>query len=730
MHNVYEAILAKFGSRFCLNLRPNNRELYISPFGKELDVPSQLAIGMKFGEVSRVLPFTDQFEAFENIDQTHNVTSVSFSCSSPKIPVNAEFIFHSPFYPNNVKLCVAPFFYLDLIVTNSSPNQVDFELFVGCSKLSQQKVEALRLEDYIGFETNATYQLRDYSAYSMPRHGNNFSNRAFSAKLAIAALDKSKGPGNFEFSKIKIKAAEDLHHIISSHSLQAGEKITIHLLLAAFTAQDVLEVNKKRYKFKYVDFFSNLLEVIRYADLERFSIDVRNLIFNSTLSSPAFSNSLKNLIGYAFQSFSANSWWLVNQEEQDWFSLWDGASRSHSPTHLERYAFLFYLLYWPDLARMILDEWASLQIEKSIQGEMGSLLEIGESEPEPQEPRPEFQVEPSCDFISMLYLYWSYTADLEMVKKHFSPIKAWVNQIIDSDTDKDGFPDANSSCYCYVDQISRSGLVKAQTHLALRTLVALNLAKEMAEILGETQTSQLCEEKEASIRTTLEKKAWQKDHFAASILESEVGARPASSLQYKLSEAYSPYNFNSLIYPLLCGKTVKIDDKKMYEDLIESYYQTMKNYGCTSSSATQVCLISENLIRDIVAGYLGLDLTHNCENYWDYQLYINTKRGGGYTDLYNYEAESSDLNYDPRGIVALGMIYALGGIQIDKRKRMLRFHPLKTPLKIPILSLANWERGMIPWVEFRREGENIKTIISNEKCLDGFYIVETRNSHQ
>lgn len=679
MHNIYETILSRFGSRFCLNLRPNNRDIYLSPFGTNMDVPSDLAIGLRYEGESRVLPFTDQFEVFENIDQSHNLTSVSFSCSSPKIPIDADFSFHTAFYPNNIKLSIAPFFYLDLTLTNSSENRVDLEVFVGRRNHSNQRVDALKLEEWVGLEVN------------------DFSNSSFSAKLAIAALNSPNASPKFQFSRPK--DTENFSQIVSSRTFQAGEKATIHLLIAAFIAQDVLEVDKKRYKFKYIDFFSNLYDVMKYAEFERFSIEIRNLIFNSTLLDLTLPNSLKNLTSYAFQSFSSNSWWVVNESGEEWFSLWNKDEAKHSLIHLERCAFLFYLFYWPDLAKMILDEWATLQRRGSIQAEQAEQAET-------------FQVEPSCDFISMTYLYWCYTSDLDLVKRHFELTKDLVNQIINSDGDKDGFPDTASSCY--VDEISQTGLVKPQTHLAIRILVALSFAKEIADILGEAQTSQLCEKIAENIRLTLQKKAWFKDHFAASMAESEL---------------YSPYNFNSLIYPLLCGKIINVDDndnKRVRRDIIESYYQTMKKYGSTSNSLNQISVISQNLIRDIVAGYLGLDLTHNCENYWDYQIYLNKNKGGCYTDLYNYDTQSSDLSHDPHGIIALGLIYALGGIQIDKRERRLTFHPLKTPLRLPILSLALWDQGMIPWVEFRQEGKNIKTIISNEKCLDGFYTVETR----
>ena len=113
MH-VFETVLGRLGSRFSLNFRPaaKGRRVYTSPVGRFLDQPLQLALGVRVGGEERALPFADDVEVFETLEQNITMTSVTFRCTSKALGLAAKFRFVAPFYPKDEALSHAPFFYV------------------------------------------------------------------------------------------------------------------------------------------------------------------------------------------------------------------------------------------------------------------------------------------------------------------------------------------------------------------------------------------------------------------------------------------------------------------------------------------------------------------------------------------------------------------------------------------------------------------------------------------
>ena len=47
----------------------------------------------------------------------------------------------------------------------------------------------------------------------------------------------------------------------------------------------------------------------------------------------------------------------------------------------------------------------------------------------------------------------------------------------------------------------------------------------------------------------------------------------------------------------------------------------------------------------------------------------------------------------------MGLFFALGRIKIDVVKKTILISPLKVPVRIPLLTFADWKKMRIPWVE-------------------------------
>ncbi len=132
--------------------------------------------------------------------------------------------------------------------------------------------------------------------------------------------------------------------------------------------------------------------------------------------------------------------------------------------------------------------------------------------------------------------------------------------------------------------------------------------------------------------------------------------------------------------------------------------------------------VSQNIWRDMVAAYLGIDMIDNVDRYWARQKYINTAKHGCFTDVYVFSSAGPSLDYYPRGVVAFGLLYALGGIQTNRLTNTISVSPLRSPLRLALTSFADWEHEAIPWLTTTGRGENAQVQVSHPELLEGISI--------
>jgi hypothetical protein len=158
----------------------------------------------------------------------------------------------------------------------------------------------------------------------------------------------------------------------------------------------------------------------------------------------------------------------------------------------------------------------------------------------------------------------------------------------------------------------------------------------------------------------------------------------------------------------------------MTSDVVSATRRALIEYGCTHSSAdTSNLWVSQNLWRDFVAAYLGVDQLDMAARYWAFQLYENTVgRGGAFIDTYGWNT----LNFYPRGVTSIGLLAAAAGLSVDRVSRRVALNPVRAPLRVPLLPLADWEAGAVPWLEVTLTDGELRARVTRKELLEGLEV--------
>jgi len=230
--DTYEAILGRLGSRASLDLMPQRLASRFSTLGTWTADESELVVALKQGAQVRALPFTDRFPLWENIDQSESMTSVSMACSSPSMPLEVSAVFRAPFYPRDEKVSGAPFFYVDVTVTNSGRSRA-----AGSMLLAMPHKEQFAGAGVAGFSDGTATGLTSTTSYSY--QDETLNGRAAKAAAEALVLPSSESGGvtflgaragefsNFNSghcSHLDRGAAQPLHHPGASTAAGTGGK--------------------------------------------------------------------------------------------------------------------------------------------------------------------------------------------------------------------------------------------------------------------------------------------------------------------------------------------------------------------------------------------------------------------------------------------------------------------------------------------------------------------------
>ena len=709
--------ISAFGSRFNLILDPHGRRAFLSHFGAFEANPIRLALGVQAGGRTTLLPFTGTGRTFPHVEQSRTMTAVRFRAVDIARGIEFTACFRSPFYPKDERLSLAPFFYIDVEV-----KPVDSFRWVQAGRTLQRgKVvlsasgralktatdgKALRLdlrEKVMGYEKNAPA-----SAF---------------AKLpdtwTVPSWIESASPGA-HIARNRIEIPFDL-------SRQRTCRATF--IWSAWWPGEALSVEGAPARLKYTRLFKNRRELVAYARRERKPIVERTEFFDSLIETTTLNRAARELIAQSFRSFLMDTWWAVTDRGRQWFSAWEGSCYFHSTIDVEYNNALVYFALWPELLGMLLDQWAGFgNPGETILGERGRGTrflnhDMGRGVAcDGQAYDHHMPVEENANFLLLLTAYWRWTGKAATIKRHGPLVKALAEFIMACDTTGNGLPDQGAANT--IDDASPAiQYARDQSYLGVKAACALQAAGQMASALRRTGAARRYAAHAATAFRTIERGAWLGDHYAVCQKQTTKGlvdawtGKPLPPGLVEGWDAYHLYTANGFLYPLMCADTTALKADRLRTDIRTTIEAAGGPYATRHASGDgRNFWISQNLWRDIIAAYLGVDLTEMAEGYWAWQLV----GGASEPPTCFYDTwTSNNLCYYPRGITSIGLLQALAGLSVNRQRGRVELRPLRRPLRVPLLPFVDWKRCRAPWL-VAQPGR--KAFVSRPELLKGLTV--------
>ena len=697
--------VARLGSRFGLLFEPYYRRVQHSGLGRFLDAPLDLAVGLVEPDgTERVLPFTQHGELFYNCEQFERINSITFRGHDEKIGLKFELNIHSPFYPQDEELCLSPAFYMEMRVTWARKIRW---MWTGQNPLDKVRV-FIRLNrpethiDAADGRINLSYDVPLTPCYhraAPPLQAESYETDGLDGKVAhveerIVSLNDGAEPMHTDTGvglTLDLPIAPD----------DSGTKW--RLVWGSHCADPLLEVRRSPARLRYLNYFENIDAVLDYAIAKRDDNLAHSRRFERLLEQAPLVRARRHLLALGFQTFLADSFWCDTEEHGQWFSVWDGNYMHHSPVDVDYNIAVLYLSLWPDLLRMLIDQWVYYgNYHPPCDGvilshDMGQgLIANGQRYPH------SMPVEENSDFLLLLQAYGRWTGDRNAIDHYAEFVEKLARYLIWTDRDGSGFPSegvANT-----VDDASPAvQYSRKQTYLAIKRVAALQAAADLLGLAGREEIATRCRDTVRLAVPQIESEAWLGDHYAVCIDKDATGlvdvwtgkALPSGDLEGW--DDYSIYTANGWLLPVMVDRDLPFDLKRIQDDITNSLRETQTPYGCahTSSDTTNI-RISQNMWRDTVGRYLKAVVPPHDARYWDLMVAANTHHNSlGFIEAYI----TNESGFYSRGAVGFGFFLAGPRIKIDRLTGdgTLSVDPDHYRYsRWPLLPLADWKAGRIP----------------------------------
>lgn len=713
--NLHATPVSRLGSRFTLVFDPYTKHVLHSALGRWIDLPLDLTLGVQTesGEVI-ALPFTKEADMFDAVEQELRLCGVRYTAHSVKHGLRLEVEVTAPFYPHDAKVSSAPLF---LFTLKAQPQPRLF--WTTCPNPVQRGNLAVRLKR----EGMTTTPSNDALAVEYT-----LSQVIADNGQIVASTDFIAGDTPPTAQERIIPLTEGVAVVGNGLALPfdftQSEEATLRFAWCAYVDAPVLEVFGKPMRFLYTRHFANVEEVARFAREEADTLLNKTSLVESLLDEASLSKSQLDLIRFSFQNFLLDSWWVVDEADNEWFSVWEGSCYFHSTIDVEYNNGLVYFAFWLPLLEKLLDEWARFEMQDEVGSYLAHDMGIRAKVSSQAYPHP-MQVEENANYLLMLHAYWRWTGNIEPVRRHHALCRRLVDYFERSDTTGNGFP--NKGVANTIDDASPAvQYAREQVYLAVKTLCACHAAAQIAQALGDSEWQSQCESLVTRIRETLDAQAWLGDHYAVCLERTAEGLKDpwtGEPLHGEMSgwDAYSIYTANGLLYLLMSGQTPPVDLSRIKQDIANAYRHALTEYGCTHTSADKSNVwLSQNLWRDYIAAYLDVGLPDNSSRYMAMELLMNTAGlNKGFIDTYF----TNNLCFYPRGITSIGYLFALCALQIDRAQSVVRLKKTAPyPCRVPLLPLADWTKGAVPFVVYRLTEDGITGNLEGEHLLGGLRV--------
>ena len=726
------------GSRFGLLFEPARRRIMHSALGRFVDRPLDLAVGLVEPDgTERVFPFTQTGQTLYGCEQFERINSITYRGHSERHGLRLELNLHSPFYPQNEKLCLAPVFYLELRVTSvkqvrlrwpkNPPGRV--KLFL-CLRRPETSIEASagRVDLSYDVRLDPRYEAacgndgRVSSTDNIPPLDDAPTARV---RERIQSINEGAEPVQTEDGAVGLE--------LEMPVTEEASGVKWRLVWAAHTADPVLQIGDQKAAFRYRRHWPGLEEVLEDALQHRDDRLALSRRFEKLLEQTPLIRACGHLINLGFQSFLSNTFWCdLEDDDRPWFSVLEGTSMFQSPVDVEYNMAMVYFTLWPDLLAMLFDAWSHHTTEHAasegriLHHDMGHGFRVTGQAYDHLMP-----VEENANFLLLLQAYAHWTADQEPMKRHAELIADLARYLLWTDRDGSGFP-SEGAANTLDDGSGPVQFAAKQTYLAIKRAVALDAAADLLDRVDEKPLAETCRTTSAEAVLKIEKAAWFGDHYVVSIDQAAQGLFDTYSGQEMPTEElvgwddYSIYTTNGLLLPAMIAQPLAFDRDRLQTDLHRAMHETLQPYGCSHTSSDQTNIwISSNIWRDFAGRYLRVALLELAPRYWDLLVYSNTgDQSFGYIDTYI----GNELAFYPRGVAAFGYLLAGPRLQIDRLDdHYISIDPDRhRPQRWPLLPLADWDAGKIPvcvvdaegHVRIESEIEPIKILSSDQTNQD------------
>jgi xylan 1,4-beta-xylosidase len=716
--------LTVLGSRLGVSIDPVNRKSYLVRHGMHPGIPLEIHAGVEIDGKTILLPLTSQGNLFEFLDQGSTATTMTLGGIDSNSGLHLKLTIRIPFKPRDAFFSTLPVIMFeleaDMLPTNFRWAKREKELIEGRMFLQFQG-------DGFSFSNKGTWINAQYqSGVTNPIETGTDEilgedTEFLSCNDHLLALE-----GNFRGTMLE-----------NSFKLRPGEKAASLTLAWCTYDAPVLNVLGQKCRFRYTSDFNNIEQVVSWVKANPQMIRENSIKVDTIIHGHNMGEAVSSLMAQTLHSWLLNTWWVVRENGQNWFSVWEGSCYFHSTVDVEYTQTPLYLTLWPELLGYELDQWplfgkpGSALLGERGEGTLYLSHDIGQfADCTRQRYHHDMHVEESTNYLLMAFVYWRRSGNDDMVNKHALFMRKLMDFIVACDTTGNGIPD--KGCANTIDDASPAiQFGTEQIYLGVKAMAAVQVGVAMLKHAGENNLEKYSEF-ESKARKTIDTEGWAEDHYVVTLsktMDGIIHPWTGEEMHGELHgwDAYHIYTQNGLALLDMIGYKTGLNEKHLRKDIETSVPQTMGEYGCRHTSyvndnpeeilipglaatAIKVGWVSMNMLRDIAAAYRGIDLFSTAQKYWNWQCTTNSQQ----ITLFFETFYGNNLHFYPRGVAIFGYFDALAGFGFDAVEGKKSFAPVRASVRVPLLLFANWDKGTVTKVNTSLNDGKIEYSIEEE----------------
>lgn len=678
-----EALFARFGSRFLLTLQPQWKRAAVQPRGLFTRPPEPLLLGVEVEGERFALPFQDGLAPLApevNERRSPGGATYRFRAAGERIEIDVD----APIDPRDRAFSALPAVWVRFRRTGATDDERSVRAFFSLPERAEGAREA-----------------------PLGRGGRALvSETEEGDAVALAARGPwAFDPGSFEAS---VELPPDGERVLVLAGWAPGLRLTV------FGEEHVPEPLAR---------FEDVEDMLRAAlDEQGRASRAREKLDDLVSGVP---ETYRRLLSFALPSLLANTWWTRGPDGSTFYSCQEGRCRFHSTIDVEMNQAAFYAWFGPDLLRGLLEAWPRTLRPGGFLGHDLGLASVGEPAYDHEMP-----IEENTNYVLLLEEYLRMSGDSAFCAAKAPLVERLLDFVLSCDADRDGFFERHCA-NTFDDARPIQQFARGQSYLSFKAAAALLAGARILREADRELEAQRLEREALRIGRALAGRAWRGDHFAVSVDPNAAGltdpwgrlngGRPfPEGTVFEGADDPSSLTLVGLLPLLRGGPFTQVSEDLLRKDLLTSLRACERRFGWSHTAGEDAVWVSQNLARDAVAAYLGLDPTRHAERYLDLQRSRARERDlplwSGWCDA----PTNPHLSYYPRGVAVLAAIDALGGVRLDRARGTLTMRPVRADLRLPLAALADPESGETPFVLVERDDEGRPHVgVEGRRLLDG-----------